>query len=111
MHRQLRIGAAGGSGSQSYVLAAFSGSSVYVMLREAHVWNCAGSTTRLVHGGIPIGLRILLGAGASVGVRALAWQREDELFLTMGECADANCRWVNALAALAEGMFRPVPPK
>ena len=44
-------------------------------LRELHVWNCSGSCARLLHGGIPIGLRIALSVGTSCAVRALAWRR------------------------------------
>ena len=43
------------TGCQSYGVASFSGAAAYVALRQLHVWNCAGSTVKLVSGGIPIG--------------------------------------------------------
>lgn len=55
--------------------------------------NCAGNTAMLVKGGIPIGLRILLGFSTVFGVRAYGWKAKDEkkeIFLTMDENADAN---------------------
>lgn len=96
-HRELKLGAA--SGCQSYAVASLSGASVYVLLRELHVYNCAGSTSRLVHGGIPIGVRIVLGAGTAVIVRMVAWWRkaEGDLFMTMDECAIENSKWVSLL--------------
>jgi uncharacterized membrane protein YeiH len=66
--REVRMGGLGGC--QSYALSSFSGAVVYVTLREAHVWNCAGSTARLVHGGLPISLRIILGMGTAAAVCA-----------------------------------------
>jgi len=92
--RELKLGAA--SGCQSYAVASLAGASIYVMLRELHVYNCAGSTPRLVHGGIPIGVRILLGAGTAMLIRAMAWQQKPEgreFFMTMDECAQANIEW------------------
>ena len=85
-------------GCQSYALASFCGGAVYVGLRELHVWNCAGSTHKLVAGGLPIGLRIALGASTAIAVRAFAWQRRPEGLLSgMDECADANERWLRVL--------------
>jgi uncharacterized membrane protein YeiH len=42
--RQLALGST--DGCQSYGVASLAGSSVYVALRELHVWNCAGSAVR-----------------------------------------------------------------
>ena len=94
--RELRLGNL--DGCQSYALASFCGGAVYVGLRELHVWNCAGSTHKLVAGGLPIGLRIALGASTAIAVRAFAWQRRpDGLLSGMDECADANERWLRVL--------------
>jgi len=94
--RELRLGDL--DGCQSYALASFCGGAVYVGLRELHVWNCAGSTHKLVAGGLPIGLRIALGASTAIAVRAFAWQRRPEGLLSgMDECADANERWLRVL--------------
>lgn len=94
--RELSLGAS--SGCQSYAIASFSGAAVYVALREVHVWNCAGSTARLLHGGIPIGFRICLGAGTALAVRIFAWQRKpDGIFSSMQECAEANDASIRAL--------------
>lgn len=91
--RDLTLGVA--TGCQSYGIASFSGAAVYVALRELHVWNCAGSAARLVHGGIPIGLRIGVGFGTALGVRAAAWRYEpDGIFLSMDASAAANYRWI-----------------
>jgi uncharacterized membrane protein YeiH len=87
--RDLKVGAS--TGCQSYGIASFSGAAVYVMLRELHVWNCAGSTSKLVHGGIPIGLRIFLGLGTVFGVRAIAWwNKPNDLFSSMEASAVMN---------------------
>ena len=60
-------------------------------LRELHVWNCSGSCARLLHGGIPIGLRIALSVGTSCAVRALAWRRRPEdLLWSMEAACDRN---------------------
>jgi len=88
-----------GKGCQSYAAASFAGASVYVALRQLHVLNCAGSTAKLVHGGIPIGARILLGAGTAIGIRVYAWQQKPgDIFSSMGDCAAANHEWVRRLA-------------
>ena len=87
--RDLSLGAS--TGCQSYGIASFSGAAVYVALRQVHVWNCAGSAPRLLHGGIPIGLRILLGFGTVFGIRAAAWQNKpDGRLLTMDEMSERN---------------------
>lgn len=79
------------SGCQSYGVASAAGAAVYVGLREVHVWNCAGSAAKLVHGGLPLSLRIAAGFGAVVAVRALAWQNKPAALLaTMDESAAAN---------------------
>eukprot|EP00521_Asterionellopsis_glacialis_P010209 CAMPEP_0195302622 /NCGR_PEP_ID=MMETSP0707-20130614/31402_1 /TAXON_ID=33640 /ORGANISM="Asterionellopsis glacialis, Strain CCMP134" /LENGTH=399 /DNA_ID=CAMNT_0040365931 /DNA_START=73 /DNA_END=1272 /DNA_ORIENTATION=- len=90
LHRDLNVGSS--SGCQSYGIASLAGATVYVMLRELHVWNCAGSTVKLVHGGIPIGLRILLGFGTVFGIRAVAWQKkpDGDILLSMEASAQAN---------------------
>ncbi|EOD24077.1 hypothetical protein EMIHUDRAFT_207163 [Emiliania huxleyi CCMP1516] len=86
------------SGSQSYAVAAFSGAGVYVLLRELHVWNCSGSSVKLVTGGVPIGLRIAMGVGTSVAIRAYAWwRRPDDLFWSMDAAATANEEWLSRL--------------
>ena len=91
--RDLTLGAS--TGCQSYGIASFSGAAVYVALRELHVWNCAGSTSKLLKGGIPIGLRILLGFGTVFGIRAAAWRNKpDGLLSTMEESADQNEQYV-----------------
>lgn len=107
-HRDISIGAH--SGCQSYALASFSGAAVYVALREAHVRNCAGSMPVLLHGGIPIGTRILAGAGTAVAARAIAWHHQpDGLFATMEANAAANfARLASALEAL--GVALPMAP-
>lgn len=100
--RDLALGAS--TGCQSYGIASFSGAAVYVALRELHVWNCAGSTSKLLNGGIPIGLRILLGFGTVFGIRVAAWQNKpDGLLLTMDESADANQKRVERLVLLVTG--------
>ena len=85
---------ASSTGCQSYAVASLSGAAVYVALRQAHVWNCAGSCTRLVQGGLPIGLRIALAAGTVCAVRAYAWEHradgEAPLFASMDAAAEAN---------------------
>lgn len=87
--RGIRLG--GLDGCQSYALSSFSGAAVYVALRQAHVWNCAGSTARLVHGGFPIGLRIVLGMATVVAVRTYAWSHKPAgIFLAMDEAALRN---------------------
>jgi uncharacterized membrane protein YeiH len=87
--RDLSLGAS--TGCQSYGIASFSGAAVYVALRQVHVWNCAGSAPRLLHGGIPIGLRILLGFGTVFGIRAAAWQNKQGVrLLTMDEMSERN---------------------
>jgi len=94
--RDLSLGAA--TGCQSYGIASFSGAAVYVALRELHVWNCAGSTSKLLHGGIPIGFRIFCGFGTAVAIRTVAWMNKpDGLFLTMEESAVANKRKLDNL--------------
>jgi len=94
--QELRLG--GVSGCQSYALASVSGAAVYVALRELHVWNCSGVSSKLINGGIPIGLRIALGFGTAVLVRACAWDRKpDGLFLTMEETSEQNLRWLKSL--------------
>jgi len=95
--RDLSLGAS--TGCQSYGIASLSGASVYVALRELHVWNCAGSTSKLVKGGIPIGLRILMGFATVFGVRAFGWNSmPDGLFLSMDDNADANVKLVKTSA-------------
>ena len=96
-NRNLTLGAS--SGCQSYGVASLAGASVYVGLRQLHVWNCAGNTVKLVKGGIPIGLRIAMGFGTVFAVRAYGWyvkeggdgggHGERKLLLTMDENADA----------------------
>lgn len=99
--RELSLGAR--SGCQSYAIASFSAASVYVGLRQLHVWNCAGSCSRLVHGGIPIGIRILVSASAAIGIRAWAWQQKpDGIFSSMETCADANHARIRAWVATDE---------
>jgi len=88
--RDLALGAVE-TGCQSYGIASFSGAAVYVALRELHVWNCAGSASKLLHGGIPIGLRIFLGFGTVFAVRAAAWvNKPDGMLQTMDESAKVN---------------------
>ena len=104
--RDLSLGAS--TGCQSYGIASFSGAAVYVALRELHVWNCAGSTSKLLNGGIPIGLRILLGFGTVFGIRVAAWQNKpDGLLLTMEESAEANQKRVERWVALLTGQSPP----
>ena len=92
------------SGCQSYAIASLSASTVYVALRQAHVWNCAGDTAKLVHGGIPISLRIACGLGAAIAFRAAAWQAgKDELFDSMDVRADANVQSLRQLLAAPGG--------
>ena len=57
-----------------------------------HVRLCAGSTEKLISGGIPLGLRIVLGVGAAIGIRAYAWEQKSDggLLMSMTEAADAN---------------------
>jgi uncharacterized membrane protein YeiH len=105
--RDLTLGAA--TGCQSYGIASFSGAAVYVALRELHMWNCAGSTVKLVHGGIPIGLRILMGFGTALAVRLVAWQNKpDNLFLSMEASAAVN---IKSLKGLLSSSKSPSEPK
>jgi uncharacterized membrane protein YeiH len=100
--RDLSLGAS--TGCQSYGIASFSGAAVYVALRELHVWNCAGSTSKLLNGGIPIGLRILVGFGTVFGIRAAAWQNKpDGLLLTMEEMAELNKKRVETVKSWLTG--------
>lgn len=79
------------SGCQSYAVASFSASATYVILRQIHVWNCAGSSRKLLHGGIPIGVRIFLGVSTAIVVRVCAWQQKpDAIFLDMHSAAASN---------------------
>eukprot|EP00520_Triparma_pacifica_P020331 CAMPEP_0118638882 /NCGR_PEP_ID=MMETSP0785-20121206/3933_1 /TAXON_ID=91992 /ORGANISM="Bolidomonas pacifica, Strain CCMP 1866" /LENGTH=268 /DNA_ID=CAMNT_0006530185 /DNA_START=301 /DNA_END=1103 /DNA_ORIENTATION=- len=75
-NRDLSLGSS--SGCTSYGVSSLAGSTVYVMLRELHVRNCAGNTAKLVKGGIPIGLRIFLGFSTVFAVRAYGWQIKEE---------------------------------
>lgn len=87
--RDLTLGAA--TGCQSYGIASFSGAADYVALRQLHVWNCAGNTSKLLAGGMPLTLRVLLGFGTVFGIRAVAWHyKPNRLLLTMEESAKAN---------------------
>ena len=87
--RDLTLGAA--TGCQSYGIASFAGASVYVALRQFHVWNCAGSYSKLVNGGIPLTLRLFLGFSTALAVRAVAWQYKPDNFLsTMDESVAKN---------------------
>ena len=62
-----------------------------MLLRELHVWNCSGSSARMLRGGIPIGLRIALSMGASCAVRLHAWrQRPDDLLWSMETAREKN---------------------
>uniref|UniRef100_A0A7S3B253 Glycine transporter domain-containing protein n=1 Tax=Haptolina ericina TaxID=156174 RepID=A0A7S3B253_9EUKA len=79
------------SGSQSYAVSSLAGGLVYVLLREFHVWNCSGSSHKLLTGGIPIGVRILLSIGTSCAVRVLAWQqRPNDLLWSMETALEKN---------------------
>ena len=70
----------------------------------AHVWNCAGDTAKLVHGGIPISVRIALGLGAAIAFRAAAWHAgKDELFDSMDKRAEANVQSLRQLLAAPGG--------
>lgn len=94
--RELALGST--SGCQSYGVAAAAGAAVYVALRELHVWNCAGSTARLLHGGIPLSARILAGFSTVCAVRAYAWHtKDDKLLLSMADNAKANRAAVRTL--------------
>ena len=94
--RDLALGAA--TGCQSYGIASFSGAAVYVALRQLHVWNCSGSTQKLIHGGIPLGLRILLGFGTVFSIRAVAWHyKPDGILSTMDDSATANKKRIQQL--------------
>jgi uncharacterized membrane protein YeiH len=105
--RDLSLGAS--TGCQSYGIASFSGAAVYVALRQVHVWNCDGSAPKLLHGGIPIGLRILLGFGTVFGIRAAAWQNKpDGLLLTMDEMAERNKERLVSVMSWFQG--KPSPP-
>ncbi|GMH48592.1 hypothetical protein TrLO_g3467 [Triparma laevis f. longispina] len=75
------------TGCQSYGVASFGGAAAYVALRQLHVWNCDGCTVKLVKGGIPIGLRILVGFGTVFGIRAWALTKPGGIFLSMDENA------------------------
>ena len=91
---QRRVSLASTNGAESHALSAFSGAAVYVALRELHVWNCSGATAKLVHGGLPIGLRVACGFGTAVAMRAIMWNggQPQTLFSTMERAADANER-------------------
>ncbi len=100
--RDLSLGAS--TGCQSYGIASFSGAAVYVALRELHVWNCAGSTSKLLNGGIPIGLRIIVGFGTVFGIRAAAWQNKPYgLLLRMEEMAELNEKRVETVKSWLTG--------
>jgi uncharacterized membrane protein YeiH len=104
--RDLSLGAS--TGCQSYGIASFSGAAVYVALRELHVWNCAGSTSKLLKGGIPIGVRILLGFGTVFSIRVAAWQNKpDGLLLTMEDSAEVNQKYMERLVSVLTGKPRP----
>jgi uncharacterized membrane protein YeiH len=104
--RDLTLGAA--TGCQSYGIASFSGAAVYVALRELHLWNCAGSTVKLVHGGIPIGLRILMGFGTALAVRVVAWQNKpDNLFLSMEASAAVNIKSLKGFFSSSKSPSEP----
>jgi uncharacterized membrane protein YeiH len=104
--RDLSLGAA--TGCQSYGIASFAGAAVYVALRELHVWNCAGSTSKLLKGGIPIGLRILAGFGTVFSIRAAAWQNKpDGLLRTMEDSARINEQYLERFVAVVTGKPRP----
>ncbi|KAL1507521.1 hypothetical protein AB1Y20_007145 [Prymnesium parvum] len=90
-HRELALGTH--AGCQSYALASWCGAATYVALRQLHVWNCAGPTAKLLPGGIPIGVRIAIGAGVAIAVRVFAWlKKPDEIFSEMDDVARANYR-------------------
>ena len=93
-HRELALGA--NSGAQSYGVASLAGASVYVGLRELHVWNCAGDSIKLVTGGIPISLRILAGFSAACAVRVFAYDKP--LFHSMAESVDSNRKLLEKVA-------------
>jgi uncharacterized membrane protein YeiH len=104
--RDLALGAS--TGCQSYGIASFSGAAVYVALRELHVWNCAGSTSKLLKGGIPIGVRILLGFGTVFSIRLAAWQNKpDGLLLTMEDSAEVNEKYLQRLVSFFTGKSSP----
>jgi len=87
--RELKLGAS--SGCQSYAAASFLASSSYIILRQLHVWNCPGLSSKFIHGGLPLGLRIVLGASTAVAFRVYVWKRKpDELFSSMDASATAN---------------------
>ena len=70
----------------------------YAYRRELHVWNCSGSSARLLSGGIPIGLRIVLSIGTSCAVRWIAWQQKPhDLFWSMETAADRNAAALRSL--------------
>jgi hypothetical protein len=72
-----------------------------------HVANCRGAVSHLVHGGIPIAVRISAGFGAALAVRWVAWLRKpDDLFMSMDEAAawtmDINDRILRVLGGRGE---------
>ena len=98
--KEIALGSA--SGYPSYGVASLAGAGVYVALREVHVWNCAGSCARLVHGGIPISARILAGFSAACAVRAYAYLHPDApLLSSMDTVAGDNAARLRAFLGSA----------
>ena len=96
--RELRLGSH--SGCQSYAVASFLASSTYVGLRQLHVWNCPGTSSKVIHGGLPIGLRIVVSASVAVAFRVYSWQQKpDELFSSMEDCAAAHDEYLRRLCS------------